>query len=204
MKCSYCQNEIPDGSGVRQGDFYFCNTVHRYAWKAKNTAIISAAQNLTLPESVQSSRMNIGKYSLLGVGIVLIVAGIYFFTLSGRDVSSAAGGDPASIELQWEAFVKQINDNCPVKFDEEIQLQNVSLLPDKILLYNYKLTNVTGNKIDEMQLRNYFRPKFIELIRTRGDLQTFRENSFTFVSKFRNKKGVVVTEISIANEDYLD
>ena len=36
MKCSYCNNEIPEGSGVSAESHHFCNELHRYYWGQKN------------------------------------------------------------------------------------------------------------------------------------------------------------------------
>ncbi len=204
MKCSYCNNDIPDGTEVKQDGYFFCNTLHRYAWKVKRKHVSRADGNQATDIPARNSRSYTLEIVIAGIVIACIGLGFVFNYMTGESSGKRnANSEIKPEEAAWETFIKQVNDNCPVKFDSEIQLEHVSLDPEKILTYNYTMIHLSSNDFDDGALRSYFRPKFIDLVNSRDDLKTFRDNRFTFVHKFRNKKGIVLTEIKIIPDDYL-
>ena len=107
----------------------------------------------------------------------------------------------SAIDKALVTFVQEINKNCPIQIDQYTRLDNVKILPGRILKYSYTLSlNKTDVNADE--LKNQIEPQLLSSIQTNPQLQIFRMNKTTFVYAYHDKNGDPMLEISITPEMY--
>ena len=132
------------------------------------------------------------------VGIVFAAIGSYV----GTQLASGNFGSATSIDKQLLAMTNEINKSCPLVMDQDTRLDNTSAGPGRMITYNYTLVNLSIEKINVDEFRDYIQPRVINNARTSDDMKYFRENEVTLRYKYSDKNGNFVFDVKVTPEDY--
>lgn len=80
MKCAYCGNDITGTDFVQFDGMHFCNTIHRYSYKAEHNAANISASAAAVTNTSTSTSSTVWTIAGSGVGILLgLYSGIHVF-----------------------------------------------------------------------------------------------------------------------------
>lgn len=105
--------------------------------------------------------------------------------------------DSGMIEL-----VAKYNDNCPLTIQEGIRLDNVTLPKDKVVQYNLTLLNVEKQTAEIETIKQNIEESLLSTVKANPGLKAFRDNKFTLIYNYDDKKEDYLFEITITPEQY--
>jgi hypothetical protein len=97
---------------------------------------------------------------------------------------------------------RQVNLSCPKLEDPTTRLDSTQALPNKTFQYNYTLTDLLRDSTDIELLYAGFETAMIKNAKSNPDLQLFRNHNVTFVYRFFDRAGSMLTRIVINPEKY--
>lgn len=109
---------------------------------------------------------------------------------------------PETFDQQLMQAANELNKSCPMKVDNETQLDSTIALPNNIFQYNYSLINMERELIDTLKFRNYLRPIIINNVVTNPDLKTFRDNDVLIAYNYNDMNGKFLLKLLITPQDY--
>ncbi|OXA67068.1 hypothetical protein B0A67_22775 [Flavobacterium aquidurense] len=130
---------------------------------------------------------------------VLIVSAIVAFSLALILYYSFKEpvADKEMIEL-----VEKYNNNCPLVIQEGIRLDNVTLPKDKVVQYNLTLLNVEKATAEIEVIKQNVEESLLSTVKANPGLKAFRDNNFTLIYNYDDKKADYLFEITITPEQY--
>ncbi|SNR71224.1 hypothetical protein [Flavobacterium sp. ov086] len=99
-------------------------------------------------------------------------------------------------------LVEKYNQNCPLVIQEGIRLDNVTLPKDKVVQYNLTLLNVEKESAEIETIKKNIGESLLSTVKANPGLQTFRDNDFTLIYNYDDKKENYLFEITITPEQY--
>lgn len=105
--------------------------------------------------------------------------------------------DSGMIEL-----VAKYNDNCPLTIQEGIRLDNVTLPKDKVVQYNLTLLNVEKQTAEIETIKQNIEESLVSTVKANPGLKAFRDNKFTLIYNYDDKKEDYLFEITITPDQY--
>lgn len=105
--------------------------------------------------------------------------------------------DSGMIEL-----VAKYNDNCPLTIQEGIRLDNVTLPKDKVVQYNLTLLNVEKQTAEIETIKQNIEESLLSTVKANPGLKAFRDNKFTLIYNYDDKKEDYLFEITITPDQY--
>ncbi|BFM42541.1 hypothetical protein CFS9_11820 [Flavobacterium sp. CFS9] len=105
--------------------------------------------------------------------------------------------DKAMIEL-----VAKYNDNCPLNIQEGIRLDNVTLPKDKVVQYNLTLLNVEKETAEIEVIKRNIEESLLSTVKANPGLKAFRDNDFTLIYNYDDKKENYLFQITITPSQY--
>ena len=133
---------------------------------------------------------------LLVIGIAVILAVYFQFFLSESR---------GEVKTEITELVAKYNKNCPLKIQEGIQLDSVSLpnLPEeKAVQYNLTLLNVDKQTAEVNVIQNEIGKSLISTAKANPGLQVFRDNDYTLIYSYKDKKNVFLFDVKILPDQY--
>jgi flagellar basal body-associated protein FliL len=130
---------------------------------------------------------------------VLIVSAIVAFSLALVLYYSFKEpvADQGMIEL-----VARYNNNCPLTIQEGIRLDNVTLPKDKVVQYNLTLLNIEKATAEVEVIKHNIQESLLSTVKANPGLKAFRDNNFTLIYNYDDKKAEYLFEITITPEQY--
>jgi hypothetical protein len=107
-----------------------------------------------------------------------------------------------SIDKALMKMASEINKSCPFMVDENIRADNVTVLVDNTIQYNYTLINYLKEEVDINQLKSNLSSHLLNGIKTNPNLKIFRDNKVTMIYAYRDKVGVFLFSLEYKYEDY--
>ncbi|SHL25163.1 hypothetical protein [Flavobacterium saccharophilum] len=139
-------------------------------------------------------KQNILLFGVIGVAVALAV---YFqFFLSETAVET---------KTEVKELVSKYNKNCPLKIQEGIRLDSVSLpnLPEeKAVQYNLTLLNVEKETAEIEVIKTEIEKSLISTAKANPGLQVFRDNDYTLIYSYKDKKNVSLFDVKILPDQY--
>jgi hypothetical protein len=105
--------------------------------------------------------------------------------------------DKEMIEL-----VAKYNQNCPLTIQEGIRLDNVTLPKDKVVQYNLTLLNVEKETAEIQTIKENIAQSLLSTVKANPGLKAFRDNDFTLIYNYDDKKENYLFEVTITPEQY--
>jgi hypothetical protein len=139
-------------------------------------------------------KQNILLFGVIGIAVALAV---YFqFFLSETKVE---------VKVEITELVAKYNKNCPLKIQEGIRLDSVSL-PDlteeKAVQYNLTLLNVDKKTAEIEVIQTEIEKSLISTAKANPGLQVFRDNDYTLIYSYKDKKNVFLFDVKILPDQY--
>jgi len=136
------------------------------------------------------------KQNILFLAIIVIAVGIvgyFYFFLS----ENAEEVNKEVVEL-----VQKYNQNCPLTIQEGIRLDSVSLHEEKTVQYNLTLLNVVKETAEVDVIKTEIEKSLISTAKANLGLQVFRDNDYTLVYSYSDKKRVFLFNVKIFPDQY--
>jgi hypothetical protein len=134
---------------------------------------------------------------LLGVIGIAVALAVYFqFFLSENK---------GEVKAEITELVAKYNKNCPLKIQEGIRLDNVSLpnLPEeKAVQYNLTLLNVEKETAEIDVIKTEIEKSLISTAKANPGLQVFRDNDYSLIYSYKDKKNVFLFDVKILPDQY--
>ncbi|MBS7231755.1 hypothetical protein KHA90_12030 [Flavobacterium psychroterrae] len=99
-------------------------------------------------------------------------------------------------------LVEKYNANCPLTIQQGIRLDNVTLPKDKVVQYNLTLLNVDKQTAEVDTIKLNIQESLISTVKANPGLKIFRDNNFTLIYNYDDKKADYLFEITITPEQY--
>ena len=130
---------------------------------------------------------------LVIVGVALAVAAYFqFFLLEQADEVSA----------EITELVEKYNKSCPLNIQEGIRLDSVNLPKERTVQYNLTLMNVVNETAEINVIQEEIKKSLLSTAKANPGLQVFRENDYTLVYSYSDKKKVFLFEVKILPDEY--
>ena len=139
-------------------------------------------------------KQNILVVGVIGVAVALAVYFQFFLSESRGEVKT-----------EITELVAKYNKSCPLKIQEGIRLDSVSLpnLPEeKALQYNLTLLNVEKETAEIDVIKNEIEKSLISTAKANLGLQVFRDNDYALIYSYKDKKNVFLFDVKIVPDQY--
>lgn len=130
---------------------------------------------------------------LVVIGVALAFAVFFQFYLSEN-------ADEVKSEIT--ALVGKYNKNCPLTIQEGIRLDSVSLPEQRIVRYNLTLLNVEKETAEADVIQEEIEKSLISTAKANQGLKVFRDNDFTLIYSYSDKKKAFLFDIKILPDQY--
>jgi flagellar basal body-associated protein FliL len=133
---------------------------------------------------------------LLVIGTALALAVYFQFFLS-------ESADEVKTEVT--EMVAKYNKNCPLTIQQGIRLDSVSLpklSDERAVQYNLTLMNVEKETAEINVIRTEIEKSLLSTAKANSGLQVFRDNDYTLIYSYHDKKGVFLFDVKILPDQY--
>lgn len=139
-------------------------------------------------------KQNILLLAVIGIAVALAV----FFQFH---LSESKG----EVKVEVTELVAKYNKNCPLKIQEGIRLDSVSLpnvTDEKDVQYNLTLLNVEKETAEIDVIKTEIEKSLISTAKANPGLQVFRDNDYTLIYSYKDKKNVFLFDVKILPDQY--
>lgn len=130
---------------------------------------------------------------LVGIGIALVLVAYFQFYLS-KSVKE--------VNTEVTELIAKYNKNCPLTIQEGIRLDSVSLPEERTVQYNLTLLNVEKEKAEINIIQEEIEKSLISTAKANPGLQVFRDNDFSLIYNYYDKKKEALFKIRILPDQY--
>lgn len=130
---------------------------------------------------------------LIVIGIALALAVFFQFFLSEKS---------NEVKTEVTQVVEKYNKSCPLKIQEGIRLENVSLPEERVVQYNLTLTNVEKATAETNVIQEEIRKSLLSTATANPGLQVFRDNDYTLIYSYNDKKQEFLFTVKILPDEY--
>ncbi|WP_163398353.1 hypothetical protein [Flavobacterium fluviatile] len=136
------------------------------------------------------------KQNILFLTIIIIALGIvgyfYFFLEENAEEENT----------EITELVLKYNKNCPLKIQEGIRLDSVSLHKERIAQYNLTLLHVVKETAEVDIIKDEIQKSLISTAKGNPGLVVFRNNDYTLNYSYSDKKKVFLFNVKILPDQY--
>lgn len=130
---------------------------------------------------------------------VLIISAIVAFSLAL--ILYYSFKEPVA-DKEMVELVAKYNASCPLTIQAGIRLDNVTLPKDKVVQYNLTLLNVEKETAEIELIKENIKESLLSTVKANPGLKAFREQGFTLIYNYDDKKEDYLFEITITPEQY--
>lgn len=131
---------------------------------------------------------------LLGIVIVAVALTVYFqFFLSEK-------ADEENTEIT--ELIEKYNKSCPLKIQEGIRLDSVSLHKERTVQYNLTLLNVQKATAEVDIISKEIEKSLLSTAKANPGLQVFRDNDYILVYSYSDNKKEFLFTVKILPDQY--
>ncbi|KAF2512157.1 hypothetical protein EYY60_07875 [Flavobacterium zhairuonense] len=128
-----------------------------------------------------------------GIGIAALLAVFFQFYLSENR---------SEVKTEIVDLVSKYNKNCPLTIQEGIRLDSVSLNEQRAVQYNLTLLNVEKATAEINVIQEEIQKSLLSTAKANTGLQVFRDNDYTLIYKYNDKKKVFLFNVKILPDQY--
>ena len=130
---------------------------------------------------------------LLLIGIAVAFVAYFQFYL-------AENADEVSTEVV--ELVAKYNKSCPLNIQEGMRLDSVSLPEERFVQYNLTLLNVIKEIAEVNVIQEELKKSLISTAKANPGLQVFRDNDYTLIYHYSDKKKSFLFDVKILPDEY--
>lgn len=144
-----------------------------------------------MQEKQSKRKQNIILLVIIGIAIALAVYFQFFLSEKADEVNT-----------EIATLVEKYNKNCPLKIQEGIRLDSVSLPEERVVQYNLTLLNVekVTAEVDVIQVE--MEKSLLSTAKANTGLQVFRDNDYTLIYSYSDKKKTFLFNVKILPDQY--
>ncbi len=136
-------------------------------------------------------KQNLLLISVIGIAVALA---IYFqFFLSENK---------GEVKTEITELVTKYNKNCALKIQEGIRLDSVNLAENNVVQYNLTLLNVEKRTAEINVIQQEIGKSLISTAKANPGLQVFRDNDYTLIYSYSDKKKAFLFNVKILPDQY--
>ncbi|MBF7091162.1 hypothetical protein IUY40_06385 [Flavobacterium sp. ALJ2] len=144
-----------------------------------------------MQEKTSKRKQNIWLIVPIVIAVILVGFFQFYFYESADEVKN-----------EVKELVAKYNKNCPLAIQEGIRLDSVSLHQDRVVQYNLTLLNVEKETADVAVIHEEIEKSLLSTAKANSGLKVFRENDFTLVYSYNDKKKVFLFKVTIIPSQY--
>lgn len=144
-----------------------------------------------MQEEQSKRKQNILLLVLIGIAVALAV--FFQFYLS-KNVAKA--------NTEITKLVEKYNKNCPLTIQQGIRLDSVSLPEERVVQYNLTLMNVAKQTAEIDVIGEEIEKSLISTAKSNPGLQVFRDNDYSLVYSYYDKKKVFLFKVKLIPDQY--
>ena len=130
---------------------------------------------------------------LILIGIAVALVAYFQFYLGEKE-------DEVNTEVK--ELVAKYNKSCPLNIQEGIRLDSVSLPQERTVQYNLTLLKVVKETAEISVIQEEIRKSLLSTAKANPGLQVFRENDYSLVYSYSDKKKVFLFTVKILPDQY--
>ncbi|PBI92408.1 hypothetical protein BSF41_08900 [Flavobacterium sp. ACN2] len=130
---------------------------------------------------------------LLLIGIAVALVAYFQFYLGVKE-------DEVNTEVK--ELVVKYNKSCPLNIQEGIRLDSVTLPQERTVQYNLTLIKVVKETAEISVIQEEIRKSLLSTAKANPGLQVFRENDYTLVYSYSDKKRTFLFDVKILPDEY--
>ena len=130
---------------------------------------------------------------LLLIGIAVAFVAYFQFYLGEKE-------DEVNTEVK--ELVVKYNKSCPLNIQEGIRLDSVTLPQERTVQYNLTLIKVVKETAEISVIQEEIRKSLLSTAKANPGLQVFRENDYTLIYSYSDKKKVFLFDVKILPDEY--
>ncbi|MBB4801229.1 c-di-AMP phosphodiesterase-like protein [Flavobacterium nitrogenifigens] len=131
---------------------------------------------------------------LLIIVVAAIAAAVYFqFFLTEKE---------QEVNTEITELVAKYNKSCPLNIQEGMRLDSVSLHEEKTVQYNLTLLNVAKETAEVNVIKEEIEKSLVSTAKANPGLQVFRDNDYTLIYHYSDKKKVFLFDVKILPDQY--
>lgn len=130
---------------------------------------------------------------LLLIGIAVAFVAYFQFYLGEKE-------DEVNTEVK--ELVAKYNKSCPLNIQEGIRLESVTLPQERTVQYNLTLIKVAKETAEISVIQEEIRKSLLSTAKANPGLQVFRENDYTLIYSYSDKKKVFLFDVKILPDEY--
>ncbi|MDY0988925.1 hypothetical protein SOM12_15940 [Flavobacterium sp. CFBP9031] len=130
---------------------------------------------------------------LLLIGIAVAFVAYFQFYLGEKE-------DEVNAEVK--ELVVKYNKSCPLNIQEGIRLDSVTLPQERTVQYNLTLIKVVKETAEIGVIQEEIRKSLLSTAKANPGLQVFRENDYTLVYSYSDKKRSFLFDVKILPDEY--
>jgi flagellar basal body-associated protein FliL len=144
-----------------------------------------------MQEKQSKRKQNIILLVVLGIALVFTV--LFQFYLSGN---------ANEINTEVVELVGKYNQKCPLIIQDGIRLDSLSLPEKRVVQYNLTLLNVEKETAEIDIIHKEIEKSLLSTAKANPGLQVFRENDFTLIYNYSDKKNVFLFKVTVLPDQY--
>jgi len=130
---------------------------------------------------------------LVLIGIAIALTAYFQFYLSEN---------ASEVKTEVSELVQKYNKNCPLDIQEGIRLDSVNLPQKELVQYNLTLLNVEKQVAEVDVIQKEIEKSLVSTAKANPGLQVFRDNDFTLVYHYTDKKKAFLFDVKILPDQY--
>ena len=134
--------------------------------------------------------------ALIGLSILIGVLSIFFT----QSIFKSSFPTTLTNEVVV-AFAKEINKHCPTMIDNITRLDNVAVLPNNTLQYNYTI-GVDKSQVDTVEFKRQMNSFIIESIKTQPTMVLIRKSKVQLRHLYKDSNSQYICTVEISPELY--
>lgn len=136
-------------------------------------------------------KQNILLLILIGIAVAL-VAYFQFYLDENAD----------EVNTEVAEIVAKYNKSCPLNIQEGMRLDSVSLPEKQFVQYNLTLLNVVKETAEVNVIKEEIEKSLISTAKANPGLQVFRDNDYTLIYHYSDKRKVFLFDVKILPDQY--
>ena len=144
-----------------------------------------------MQEKESKRKQNIILLVVVGIAIALAIYFQFFLSESKNETNT-----------EVKELVTKYNKNCPLTIQEGIRLDSVTLPQESVVQYNLTLLNVEKQTAEIDVIQEEIKKSLVSTAKANKGLQIFRDNDYTLIYSYSDKKKVFLFTVKILPYQY--
>jgi len=144
-----------------------------------------------MQEKESKRKQNIILLVVVGIAIALAIYFQFFLSESKKETNT-----------EVKELVTKYNKNCPLTIQEGIRLDSVTLPQESVVQYNLTLLNVEKQTAEIDVIQEEIKKSLVSTAKANKGLQIFRDNDYTLIYSYSDKKKVFLFTVKILPDQY--